>query len=700
MATATKIFVENEVLDASGNVAKSTWTANFTGSNVTANGSTVTLPLTITAKYVKQSAAKKDSAYAQFSGKLHTGDNVIKTMSFEKPFGKVNSGVTFTVPRMDTTGNVCNTGDIFNSTNASSKTVTVSFSVWSIDLQSYYADGAYNSWYYYNGAYVNMGNVSTVTLNAPPTFNAEATSTAPYYANYTRYTVNLTDLSPKYGATATAVLRVGDQTASRTTNGELSILLNATGTFTPSVTVTDSRGQVTPLNLPEITVATHTTPTVTTEETSTAPYYTTGTSYSVTTSNATLYDDTTIASITLNLGSQSVSDTEVGTLTLTHLDEANDFVPTVTITDSVGASYTTSLPRITVNQYSEPSMNVAVSQRTEGGTSKGKPNEEQTSAVIGYQLVWKDAIGHIQRPRLYIDGSTTEATVTWYKSYNSSTAPYLSNEITNWDTISSGDTVYAFFSDTFPIANSYTVYAMVSDDYETSKTLAVTIAQAFFTIDFLAGGHGIAFGQLATEEGFDCAMPAKFVDMTTQEVDDFSDSLDIDSMIDVFYPVGSYYETSNTAFDPNTSWGGTWVLEMAGQVHVSAGTGYSVSGANGADGVGTSDGGSPYIQAHTHGFTNPSVPNHTHAISGKYFVYSDNSAANNVNITISSSGTSRKVDAGTNSSSNVFHHAGATSATGACTTTGGSVGAVSGVTTGNKGNMQPFIVVNRWHRTA
>lgn len=31
------------------------------------------------------------------------------------------------------------------------------------------------------------------------------------------------------------------------------------------------------------------------------------------------------------------------------------------------------------------------------------------------------------------------------------------------------------------------------------------------------------------------------------------------SIIDVFYPVGSVYETTDTTFDPNTSFGGTWI---------------------------------------------------------------------------------------------------------------------------------------------
>ena len=29
-------------------------------------------------------------------------------------------------------------------------------------------------------------------------------------------------------------------------------------------------------------------------------------------------------------------------------------------------------------------------------------------------------------------------------------------------------------------------------------------------------------------------------------------------LLDLIYPVGSYYETSNPDFNPNTSWGGTW----------------------------------------------------------------------------------------------------------------------------------------------
>ena len=37
-----------------------------------------------------------------------------------------------------------------------------------------------------------------------------------------------------------------------------------------------------------------------------------------------------------------------------------------------------------------------------------------------------------------------------------------------------------------------------------------------------------------------------------------------DALIDLIWPVGSYYETSDTSFNPNTAWGGTWVEDTEG----------------------------------------------------------------------------------------------------------------------------------------
>jgi hypothetical protein len=149
-------------------------------------------------------------------------------------------------------------------------------------------------------------------------------------------------------------------------------------------------------------------------------------------------------------------------------------------------------------------------------------------------------------------------------------------------------------------------------------------------------------------------------------------------LLNMFYPVGSYYETSDTTFNPNTAWGGTWELETAGQVHVSSGTGYTVSGAT----TNTSDGGSVYIQAHTHGFTQPKIPSHSHSMGNIWSNGSGSSSAYVMSASRKLTTRSTSTDGGG----------------GACT--GGAVGAVSGATTGTAGNMPPYIVVNRWHRTA
>lgn len=36
------------------------------------------------------------------------------------------------------------------------------------------------------------------------------------------------------------------------------------------------------------------------------------------------------------------------------------------------------------------------------------------------------------------------------------------------------------------------------------------------------------------------------------------------NLVDFFYPVGTYYETSIESFDPNKVWGGTWIKDTEG----------------------------------------------------------------------------------------------------------------------------------------
>lgn len=52
--------------------------------------------------------------------------------------------------------------------------------------------------------------------------------------------------------------------------------------------------------------------------------------------------------------------------------------------------------------------------------------------------------------------------------------------------------------------------------------------------------------------------------------DEIRSKATLSACLDTFYPVGSYYETSDTSFDPNVSFGGTWSLVTAGRWHRTA----------------------------------------------------------------------------------------------------------------------------------
>lgn len=182
-------------------------------------------------------------------------------------------------------------------------------------------------------------------------------------------------------------------------------------------------------------------------------------------------------------------------------------------------------------------------------------------------------------------------------------------------------------------------------------------------------------------------------------------------LIDLFYPIGSYYETSDSTFDPNVVWGGTWALEESGRVHVSAGTGYSI-GSKG----GNKDSIVPY---HNHGFTMPTMASsgsgtsgdggsHSgtldlrfwgtgHAFTGAGGVFALSDVSSSANALGTASNNPKKIQRATLSVGNHHHstpnHTHTWSKNGSVNYTG-----TSGNTT--DANMQPYIVVNRWHRTA
>ena len=105
-------------------------------------------------------------------------------------------------------------------------------------------------------------------------------------------------------------------------------------------------------------------------------------------------------------------------------------------------------------------------------------------------------------------------------------------------------------------------------------------------------------------------------------------------------------------------------------------------------------GGDEHIQAHTHAFTQPKTPNHTHTTdTNRQFVTRTNNSAGIGETGVGSTGTKfyapsiAKAD-------NWYGVANTASSGGGVACTGGAVGAVSGATTGTAGNMMPFRGIN------
>ena len=220
---------------------------------------------------------------------------------------------------------------------------------------------------------------------------------------------------------------------------------------------------------------------------------------------------------------------------------------------------------------------------------------------------------------------------------------------------------------TYSKDNAYTVVVTVYDaTYPTGVSKTETINTATYPIDLIGSGQDVFMG----------IMTPAVVGRTLK------------IFVDAIYPVGSYYETSDTTFDPNTYFGGTWVLETEGQVHVSAGTGYAVSGAL----TNTSDGGEE-----THTLVASEIPSHTHGsvslngtLTQRRFGANYQNAYGGGIVTISTSAAGSSAALASQGASYAADRANI-NATHEHSSVGGD---------GAHNNMQPYIVVNRWHRTA
>lgn len=446
----TTTFTEN-----AGATPRSTWTVAITGNNITCvNGPTqasrkITFAQPTSVKVTKANTnTNKKYGIAQITGQLRCNNGARSTSMY---YGKgddsskmptIAVGTQYSLPL--TNGSPPSfysyyTEDFFTSANSNIRTIPIYMRIREVWFESdTSSSGSSNeSWLENDSLNVDV-QMASLTLNAPPTATVDPIryDKPVVYANYTTAYVDVSDLTAYFGGTITsAVLTIGTQTDAITSDGTLSIALGASGTFTPTVVVTDSRGQT--------------------------------------------------------------------------------------------KTYT--LPQITVHEYVAPAVNFTV-QRTD---DSGDPNDEGESAVVTASFDWTSDIAALTAPTVAVtdlDGNAVTVTTTWYSDSGLTTA------ISDWSVLTANDMpVYGLIDNAghnaFNPNFSYQIAITPNDTRDSGTTITQILGSAFYTIDFLAGGHGIAFGQPALQPGFVCNMDTTFNENLYIDLPDYQTAGSVDKAI-------------------------------------------------------------------------------------------------------------------------------------------------------------------------
>lgn len=263
---------------------KSTWTLYLTGYdfNVTADGQVVKLSApTLQAKYVN---SNKKYGYCSLIGYVYANGINMGYFSKEKASSsgyrvKMTSGTIYTIPDENasptTAMNSIAASSLFNANNPTTNVIAITAqSAPSSAFGSVYLESGTNastdknnSTYRYNmypgGNYptINWGTIGYIYYKVPPVISSTSMSKNTddgYWKDITTVSVTV-GASAKYGGYINKTkLTIGNQSAEISGTGTVSLTVNTAGTFTPVVTVTDSRGQVATKNLTAITVQAHT----------------------------------------------------------------------------------------------------------------------------------------------------------------------------------------------------------------------------------------------------------------------------------------------------------------------------------------------------------------------------------------------------------------------------------------------------------
>ena len=287
MASITKTFTENGYSNY-----KSPWTLVLTCSdaNVTAAGQNVTVAIpTLTAKYVYSSKAY-GSVFV--SGQMYARNILVAQFAKSKESSsgnmvKMASGTAYTIANANeyttwwqrfSKSYTIAASRLFDSSNPTTnalpitvKTFDATEPTYDVYMQSGAKSAGYNNnsadkynEYLRSASYTGWGTIGYIYYKCPPTIGTPTitkNTAGGYFKGKTTISVAIISTAHYGGYISKTKLTIGSQTAEITGNGTLSITLNTVGTFTPVLTVTDSRGQVATKNLTAITVQDYAAPT-------------------------------------------------------------------------------------------------------------------------------------------------------------------------------------------------------------------------------------------------------------------------------------------------------------------------------------------------------------------------------------------------------------------------------------------------------
>lgn len=499
---------------------QASWVFSFTGTNVTATGSTVSVAIpTATAKMTGSGKATGRAQVDSVTLKAGTvNGNKNYKWYLESSWA---SGATKTLPidsDGDTTPTVFNTSDIFTSANSTSRTVNVALAPYSSSM--YFQGSSWNGNKNWNLGERNvsssLGTIATITLNAPPILsNATASSTSKNGIYWTEDSLGLansqvkvTGYSVQYGADANVTLTVGEKTVTSTSTAGiyLPIVGIEAGTYSPVLTVTDSRGQSSTRTLGPIVIqqyerATYDISQVTSDING---FWVNKSNATVTVSN--IVTDYPLEYLEFRLNGKKITKTLDGTETVitinipnTFFDTPGTFTPEVYIRDNRRLGEHNYLNDITVRTYTEPIIGYTSLKRV---NQNGIEEDEGTYALLAMTVNYCDALGGLLVPttKVIINGVEEDATAVWYTNWSGSTGIDFTSTIdwTNYNP-TSPVTIYALISgygsvSGFNILRAYQISVIARDTQTNSLPIIQTLESAFYTIDFLAGGHGVAFG--------------------------------------------------------------------------------------------------------------------------------------------------------------------------------------------------------------